>query len=84
MTQILDAPPPARDHGARGPRSRRVPFSFGKELDRPSDAFGDLGPNWFAAVMGTGIVANAAASLPLRVPGLRGFATACGGWPPRC
>ena len=35
----------------------------------------DLGPNWFAAVMGTGIVANAGAILPLRMPGLRGFAT---------
>ena len=37
--------------------------------------FRDIGPNWFAAVMGTGIVANAGAILPLRVPGLRGFAT---------
>ena len=82
MTQILDAPP-AQGHGARGPRSRRVPFGFGRELDRPSDAFRDLGPNWFAAVMGTGIVANAAATLPLRVPGLRGFATAVWGSPPR-
>lgn len=33
-----------------------------------------LGPNWFASVMGTGIVATAAAGLPLQVPGLRGFA----------
>ena len=32
--------------------------------------------NWFAAVMGTGIVAIAAATLPLRVPGLRAFALA--------
>ncbi len=29
-----------------------------------------LGPNWFATVMGTGIVANAAATLPIGVPGL--------------
>ncbi|MGW4769730.1 TDT family transporter [Nocardia sp. NPDC004278] len=35
-----------------------------------------LGPNWFAAVMGTGIVANAAATLPLQFPELRGAATA--------
>jgi C4-dicarboxylate transporter/malic acid transport protein len=28
--------------------------------------FGHVGPNWFAAVMGTGIVANAAATLPIR------------------
>ena len=46
--------------------------------------FRDLGPNWFASVMGTGIVANAAAVLPLQVPGLRGFATAVWGWPRRC
>ncbi|MEN2738932.1 TDT family transporter [Microbacterium sp. X-17] len=31
----------------------------------------DVTPNWFAAVMGTGIVATAAAALPLQVPGLR-------------
>jgi C4-dicarboxylate transporter/malic acid transport protein len=34
----------------------------------------NLGPNWFASVMGTGIVANAAALLPVRVAGLREFA----------
>jgi C4-dicarboxylate transporter/malic acid transport protein len=34
-----------------------------------------LGPNWFAAVMGTGIVANAGALLPFAVPGLKGFCT---------
>ncbi|GAA3922363.1 TDT family transporter [Actinoplanes auranticolor] len=35
-----------------------------------------VGPNWFAGVMGTGIVATAAASLPLHVPVLRTLATA--------
>ncbi|MGV4924745.1 TDT family transporter [Streptomyces sp. BHT-5-2] len=30
-----------------------------------------LGPNWYAAVMGTAIVANAGATLPLSAPGLR-------------
>ncbi|GAA2575105.1 TDT family transporter [Dactylosporangium fulvum] len=39
------------------------------------DVFANLGPNWFASVMGTGIVANAAATLPLRLPGLRLAAT---------
>ncbi|AGZ43438.1 C4-dicarboxylate transporter/malic acid transport protein [Actinoplanes friuliensis DSM 7358] len=34
-----------------------------------------FGPNWFASVMGTGIVATAAASLPVHVPGLRVLAT---------
>lgn len=43
--------------------------------DRPS-ILGYLGPNWFASVMGTGIVATAGASLPVHMPGLRGFATA--------
>ncbi|MEU9863412.1 TDT family transporter [Streptomyces sp. NPDC047971] len=33
-----------------------------------------LGPNWYASVMGTAIVANAGAALPVDVPGLR---TAC-------
>ncbi|MEC4016650.1 TDT family transporter [Streptomyces sp. H27-D2] len=30
-----------------------------------------LGPNWYATVMGTAIVANAGAALPQQVPGLR-------------
>ncbi|MFZ3473725.1 TDT family transporter [Streptomyces sp. 4.24] len=34
----------------------------------------NLGPNWYASVMGTAIVANAGAALPWHVPGLR---TAC-------
>lgn len=34
-----------------------------------------FGPSWFAAVMGTGIVANAAVTLPRSFPGLRTFAT---------
>ncbi len=34
----------------------------------------ELGPNWFASVMGTGIIANAAASLPLFSEKLHGFA----------
>jgi C4-dicarboxylate transporter/malic acid transport protein len=46
-----------------------------RDLDRPADAFASLGPNWFASVMGTGIVATAAATLPVQWPGLRVFAT---------
>jgi C4-dicarboxylate transporter/malic acid transport protein len=46
-----------------------------RDLDRPGDAFASLGPNWFASVMGTGIVATAAATLPVQWPGLRAFAT---------
>ncbi|MEU6354529.1 TDT family transporter [Streptomyces sp. NPDC047072] len=35
-----------------------------------------LGPNWYASVMGTAIVATAGAALPLRLPGLRTLCTA--------
>ncbi|MBM9613221.1 TDT family transporter [Desulfobulbus rhabdoformis] len=34
----------------------------------------EVGPNWFASVMGTGIIANAAAALPLFSSHLKGFA----------
>jgi len=43
---------------------RRRDRSFLRELERPSHVFRNIGPNWFAAVMGTGIVANVAALLP--------------------
>jgi C4-dicarboxylate transporter/malic acid transport protein len=42
--------------------------SFLRELERPSHVFRNFGPNWFASVMGTGIVANAAALLPFDWP----------------
>lgn len=41
---------------------------------RGRNALAQWGPNWFAAVMGTGIVATAAISLPRQVSGLRDFA----------
>lgn len=37
------------------------------------EMLGNIGPNWFAAVMGTGIVATAGATLPVQIPGVRGF-----------
>jgi C4-dicarboxylate transporter/malic acid transport protein len=37
--------------------------------------FSHLGPNWYASVMGTGIVATAAATLPAKVAGLHVAAT---------
>jgi C4-dicarboxylate transporter/malic acid transport protein len=37
------------------------------------ERLGTIGPNWFASVMGTGIVANAGATLPVNVPGLHVF-----------
>jgi C4-dicarboxylate transporter/malic acid transport protein len=44
------------------------------DLEHPSDVFRDLGPNWYASIMGTGIVANAAVVLPVHAPWLRAFA----------
>ncbi|HET9167916.1 MAG TPA: TDT family transporter [Actinospica sp.] len=49
---------------------------FLRDLDRPRSVWANLTPNWFAAVMGTGIVAVAAASLPEHFPGMRSAATA--------
>jgi C4-dicarboxylate transporter/malic acid transport protein len=47
------------------------------DIDRPRvERLGSIGPNWFASVMGTGIVANAGATLPLNVPGLHPFTRA--------
>ncbi|HAN22992.1 MAG: C4-dicarboxylate ABC transporter [Microbacterium sp.] len=43
-------------------------------IDRPRDVVAYITPNWFASVMGTGIVANAAVALPVQVPGQRTFA----------
>ncbi len=42
--------------------------SFLRELERPSHVFQNIGPNWFASVMGTGIIATAAALLPFDWP----------------
>lgn len=37
------------------------------------EVLGRIGPNWFASVMGTGIVATAGATLPVELPGLARF-----------
>ncbi len=66
--------PPRADTGT-GP-SRHRSFGLLKDLERPGDMFRDLGPNWYATVMGTGIVAVAAALLPVRVTGLHAAALA--------
>src|SRR6201991_2694160 len=42
------------------------------------EVLGNIGPNWFASVMGTGIVAIGGATLPFHVVGVRAFAE--GGW----
>ncbi|AKS36643.1 C4-dicarboxylate ABC transporter [Mycolicibacterium goodii] len=45
------------------------------ETPRRASMFAHITPNWFASVMGTGIVATAAVTLPVHAPGLRVFAT---------
>jgi C4-dicarboxylate transporter/malic acid transport protein len=45
------------------------------ELEHPGQVFANITPNWYASIMGTGIVAVAAASLPEQFPGLRTAAT---------
>lgn len=53
----------------------RPPRRFLAELDSRGQAFEHITPNWFAMVMGTGIVANAAAAVGPKSPVLMGFAT---------
>lgn len=69
MTQLHDHPVAARPDV---PRPRRLL----RHLARPRDAFSNIGPNRYASIMGTGIVAIAAASLPVDVPGLHAFGAA--------
>lgn len=45
------------------------------EIPHRASRFAHITPNWFASVMGTGIVATAAVTLPVQAPGLRTFAT---------
>lgn len=52
------------------PGTARTRPPTAKRVGRPV-----LAPSWFAAVMGTGIVANAAVTLPRSFPGLRTSAT---------
>ena len=74
-----DAPPEASaDPAGSDPhRAGRGFLRLGllRDLEHPSDLFANLGPNWFASIMGTGIVANAAAILPVQFPGFRTAAT---------
>ncbi|HEY5353948.1 MAG TPA: TDT family transporter [Streptosporangiaceae bacterium] len=77
-THPAPAGPGGAGPGAAAPAAPHRPGRRGplRDLDRAGDAFASLGPNWFASVMGTGIVATAAVTLPVQWPGLRGFATA--------
>ena len=63
----------ADDSGASERGEVQFPYWFGRlaaTLSSPIDGNIVLGPNWFASVMGTGIIATAGAVLPLKFPGL--------------
>ena len=64
MTEILDRP-----------LAPDVPLSR-SSAKRRAEAFAHITPNWFAAVMGTGIVATSAISVAGDLSAVRGFATA--------
>ncbi|MFE0458099.1 C4-dicarboxylate ABC transporter [Kitasatospora sp. NPDC058965] len=51
-----------------------VTLALSRPAVRPPLDLSGLGPNWYAAVMGTAITANAALALPYRVPGQEVFA----------
>ncbi|HWG24292.1 TDT family transporter [Actinospica sp.] len=57
------------------PVAPSVRHGFLRDLKRPRCVWANITPNWFASVMGTGIVAVAAASLPEQFPGMRAAAT---------
>ena len=69
MSVAIAPSPDSLEH--RGGRPRRL---F-RELEHPGQIVSNLTPNWFASIMGTGIVEVAAASLPVQFPGLRTGAT---------
>jgi len=70
MTATLTRPcvtaPPAQHRFAR--------YGLFAALERPGQLLEHLTPNWYASIMGTGIVANAAATLPVQSPLLHAFA----------
>ncbi|MFF8617859.1 TDT family transporter [Streptomyces sp. NPDC015350] len=53
------------------PRTQQSPSPYPTAPRLPSLRY--LGPNWYASVMGTSIVASAGTALPVHVPGLRTF-----------
>ncbi|MDZ8274901.1 TDT family transporter [Microbacterium aquimaris] len=58
------------------PTTVPAPRRLLRALPRRRDALAHLTPNWYASIMGTGIVANAAVTLPVEVSWLRVPATA--------
>jgi C4-dicarboxylate transporter/malic acid transport protein len=76
-TTTLTRPTSDNSEAARASSTphRLARFGLLRELDHPRDVLTNITPNWYASIMGTGIVGTAAASLPLQFTGLRTFAT---------
>ncbi len=66
---------PAGHGGFTAGRSVFTRWGLFTDLERPGQIFANITPNWYASIMGTGIVAVAAASLPDQFPGMRVAAT---------
>lgn len=69
-----------RTSAARTSAEPEAPHAFARvgllrELESPRQLFSNITPNWYASIMGTGIVGVAAASLPVQFTGLRTFGT---------
>ena len=56
------------------PNKARADFRPFSQLQHPREVIRQFTPNWFAATMGTGVLALALAQLPVYIPGLRAFA----------
>jgi C4-dicarboxylate transporter/malic acid transport protein len=71
-TSSVDRLSAGAGYGSRGALAHAVMFH---NLRWPREMLAHLGPNWYASIMGTGIVANAAVTLPHQVTGLHIAAT---------
>ena len=56
------------------PNKARADFRPFSQLQHPHEVIRQFTPNWFAATMGTGVLALALAQLPVHIPGMRAFA----------
>ena len=56
------------------PNKAKAGFRPFSHLQHPREVIRQFTPNWFAATMGTGVLALALAQLPVHIPGLRAFA----------
>ncbi|HEX7661270.1 MAG TPA: TDT family transporter [Pseudonocardiaceae bacterium] len=73
---VDDANPSRVGAGRRDAPHRLARWGLLQDLEHPRQVISAITPNWYASVMGTGIVAVAAATLPVRIPGLHVAATA--------